>query len=358
MKINLHTNNILSKLGKTFSRFLGGAKIALDLGTSNTRIGIYEKGVVLREPTYIGLNTKTNEYLFYGQEAKEISGKAPNFINVIKPIQNSIISDFDASVLLVKYFLEKSVYPFYFKKSFLKSKLTAYTVIPTSSTEVEQKAVQESLIKAGLSEVFLIEKPIAAALGAKLSPFSNQPIFIVDTGGGLIEIAVIIMGGIVACKTLKNAGEHMDKLIYNYINLKYGVIIGEQTAENLKINLFNLVENERIVAIRGKSLENSLPKSIRVKSSDIKEALANNINQIIDAVAELIESIPPEIIDGIIKNGITLTGNLAQIAGIDKFITNDLKIPVFIPENPQDAVVTGILKLIGNREQLQKVLIK
>lgn len=350
--------SIVSKIKAFSAKFLGGAEIAIDLGTSMTRIGIYEKGIVLREPTYIGLNTKTNEYLFFGQEAKEIYGKAPHFIHVIQPMKNGVIADFDAHVLLIEHFLQKSVFPFFLSKSFIKSKLIGYSVVPASSTEVEQKAIQESLVKAGLSEVFLIEKPLATASGAHSSLFSHLPLFIIDMGGGLIEMAIMIMGGIVAYKSIKNAGKTMDQQIINYIHLKYGVHIGEQTAEHIKINLLSLTNEQKTATIRGKSLENGLPKSIRVTSNDIKEALANNLNQIIDTAKELVETVQPEIIDGIVKSGIIITGDLAHIPGIDSFISADLKIPVVISENPQVATINGILKLIGSQEHLQKVLIK
>lgn len=353
---NLRT--ILSKIQTLSSRLLGGAIVALDVGTSTIRIGIHEKGVVLREPAYIGLNTKTNEYLFFGEEAKEIYGKAPNFIHVVRPLNNGIIADFDANTLLIRHFLEKSVYPFFLNKSFLKSKLIGYTVVPVSSTEVEQKAIQESLLKAGLSEVFLIEKSLATAAGANLPVFSHTPWFVVDIGGGLIEMAVIIMGGIVAYKAVKNAGRHMDGLLINYIHLKYGVAIGEQTAENLKIALFALDNEQKVATVRGKSLENGLPKSIRVKSNDVKEALVGSLNHIIDMAKELMETVPPEIIDGILKNGIVLTGNLARIKGIDAFFTADLKIPVMMAENPEDTTINGLLKLIGDKDHLKKVVIK
>ncbi len=350
--------SIVSKIKALSAHFLGNAQIAVDLGTSTTRIGIYEKGIVLREPTYIGINTKTNEYLFFGQEAKEIYGKAPDFIHVVQPVKNAVIADFDANVLLMEHFLQKSVFPFFLNKSFIKSKLIGYSVVPTSSTEVEQKAIQESLMKAGLSEVFLIEKPLATASGISAPLFSHTPLFIIDMGGGLIEMAIMIMGGIVAHKSIKNAGKTMDRKIIHYIHLKYGVHIGEQTAEQVKIKLLSFTNEQKTATIRGKSLENGLPKSVRVTSNDIKEALANNLNQIIDTAKELIETVQPEIIDGIVKSGVILTGDLAHIPGIDSFISADLKITVIIAENPHDATVNGILKLIGSKEYLKRVLIK
>ncbi|HLL61136.1 MAG TPA: rod shape-determining protein [Candidatus Nitrosocosmicus sp.] len=349
--------NIIGKITDLGNRFLSDVHIAVDIGTSNTRMAILNKGIVLREPTYIGQNVRSGEYLFFGQEAKEIYGKAPNFINVTKPIQNGIISDFDANVLLMKYFLEKSVFPFFLNQKFLKSKINAYTVVPTSSTEVEQRAIQESLVKAGVHNVSIIEKPLASAFGSRMPIFTNKPIFSVDMGGGIIEIAVIFMGGIVNQKILKIGGDYLDKAIYNYLHLKNGIIIGDQTAENLKINLFTFDDSDNVMTIRGKSLEDGLPKSLRVKSGDIREALATSFNHIIDAMKEVVETIPPEIVDGIIKNGVVLSGGLADIKGIDKYFSKELKIPVIIPDNPSDATINGIVSLMNNKEKLKQVIL-
>lgn len=350
--------DILTKIKKYSSRFFGTYKIAVDFGSSNIRIGIYDKGITLREPSFIGLNTRTMEYLFFGEEAKQIYGKAPNFINVIKPIAGAVISDFDSTVLLIQHFMDKAVIPYFGKGRILRIRLFALSATPTSSTEVEQKASQESLLKTGATEVQIVEKPIATAYGADLPVFSNSPSFVVDMGGGLIEMAVLISGGIVGYKTIKIAGDHMDKLIGNYLHLKYGILVGEQTCESLKIKLFSLADEAKLLTVRGKSLENGLPKSVRVKSNDIKEALVSNLNQIIDNIKELLESVPPEIIDGIVRGGITLTGGLANIPSIDKYMTAELKVAVNIAKNPQDATINGLLKLLGNPDKLQRTLIK
>jgi rod shape-determining protein MreB len=350
-------SNIFKSITDLGSRVFSEVNVAVDLGTSNTRIAILHKGIVLREPTYIGQNTKTEEYLFFGREAKDIYGKAPNFIHVAKPIQNGIISDFDANVLLMKHFFEKSVFPFFLNQKFLKSRVNVYTVVPTSSTEVEQRAIQESLIKAGANNVNLIEKPLASAFGSHMPIFTNKPIFSIDMGGGIVEIAVIIMGGIVHQKILKIAGDHLDQAIHNYLHLKNGIVIGDQTAENLKIQLFSFEDVDEVATIRGKSLEDGLPKSLRVKTGDIKEALATSFNQILDAAKEVVESIPPEIVDGVIKNGVVLSGGLAQIKGIDKYFSKELKIPVIIPDNPADATINGVINLVSNKEKLKQILL-
>jgi rod shape-determining protein MreB len=232
-----------------------------------------------------------------------------------------------------------------------------YAAVPTTATEVEQRALQEALIKAGFQHAYLIERPIAAAYGADVQIFSNQPAFVMDFGAGSVEMAVITMGGIVTSKVLKLGGDHMDKLIYNYLHLKYGLIVGEQTAENLKNKLFSLVESKEVFPVRGKSLENGLPKSVRVTSADIREALATCVNQIIDGIKELIETIPPEIIDGLIKSGVVLTGNMAHIPGIDKYISNDIKLPVIKARKPEDATVLGLMKFLDEPEALKRVII-
>ncbi|OGK29357.1 hypothetical protein A3B02_00935 [Candidatus Roizmanbacteria bacterium RIFCSPLOWO2_01_FULL_42_14] len=343
---------ILSKISQTMQHiwqapsFISQTRVAIDLGTSMTRIAIDEKGVVLREPTYVGLNTRTGQILFLGDEAKQIYGKAPEFIKVIKPIEHSIISDFDGTVALIQNFLKKAVYPYY-HVSFIRKGLAAHTAVPSSATEVEQKALNEALIKAGFQNVHILERAVVAALGAGLDVHTNRPVFVVDMGAGSIEIAIIIMGGIVSARVLKFGGDHMDKLIYNYLHLKYGLIIGEQTAEQLKNELYSLLDSKAVKAIRGKSLENGLPKSVKVTSYDIKEALSIPLNHVIDGIKEIIETSPPEIIDGLIRTGAVLTGHLARFPGIDTFISQEVKVPVTVSKNPEDATIYGLSSIIS-----------
>ena len=336
--------------------FSSGTRVAIDIGTSLTRIALEDKGIVLREPTCVGNNMRTGQALFLGEEAKNIFGKAPEFIKVIKPFENSIISDFDASVSLIHAFLRKAVFP-YSHASFIRKGLMAYAPVPTSSTEVEQKALQEALIKAGFHKAHLVDRPVVTALGAGCDVFTSKPVFVVDIGAGSVELAIIIMGGIVHSRVLKIGGDHMDKLIYNYLHLKYGLIIGELTAENLKNELYTLDDKKLTKTIRGKSLENGLPKSVRVTSADIREALSVPLNRIIDGMKELIETSPPEIIDGLIRSGAVLTGGLAQVPGIDQHIMKEVKIPVEIAHEPADATVRGIFSLFEDEERLKRVVI-
>ncbi|KXK10530.1 MAG: Rod shape-determining protein MreB [Microgenomates bacterium OLB23] len=346
----------LKQLNLTTGLFLKPTAVAVDIGTAMTRFGLDEKGIVLREPTFVGKNTRTGQILFFGNEAKDIYGKSPEYVSIIKPFENSIISDFDATVALISELLKKSIYPYY-RSHLIKKGLAAYATVPTNSTEVEQRALQEALIKAGFQHAYLLEKPIASAYGADVPIFFYQPAFVMDFGAGTVELAVITMGGIVASKVLKLGGDYMDKLIYNYLHLKYGLVVGEQTAENLKNKLFALTDSKEVFPVRGKSLENGLPKSVRVTASDIREALAVCVNQIVDGIKELIETIPPEIIDGLIKSGIVLTGKMAHTPGLDKYISNEVKLPVIKARKPEDATILGIMKLVSEPESLKRVII-
>lgn len=335
--------------------FLDEVEVYFDFGTYETKISIKDKGVILKEPTILAYNSRSNDYLFLGSEAKSIIGKTPEFIKIIKPINSGVIIDFDAQVSLIKKFLERSV-NLYFQNQFLKPQVVALTIIPTIATEIEQKALQEALLKAGLNNVFLIEKILATATGCGIDIFSHKPYVVVDLGGGLIEISIVGSGGIIRQKTLKNAGESMNKTIFNYLYLKYGIILGETTCEKLKVNLLNFENEEKIETVRGKSLENGLPKSIKVKTSDIREALLPNFIQIIDAIKEIIESAPPEVINEISNQGIFLTGGLSKIFGIEKFFEKELKIS-FIKENPY-ATIYGLMQLAKNKDLLDKVIVR
>lgn len=332
-------------------------ELYFDLGTSQTKIAIKDKGVILRESTYLGFNTKMKEYIFFGKEAKSIVGKTPDFIKITRPVVNGVISDFDAEVALLKKFLEQSVY-LYFSNKFIKPPIRSITIVPTIATEIEQKAVEEALLKAGSSEVYCIEKSLATASGCNIDIFSHEPSLIVDLGGGLIELSIISSGGIVSQKTLKTAGDHMNKLIYNYVYLKYGVILGEATCESLKVQLLNFGKEEKTTTIRGKSLETGLPKSVRITTSDIKEALLTNFNQIVDGIKELIESSPPEILDELLRRGIILTGGLAHIEGIDQFFSNEIKIEVYKAADVENATINGLMKIARSPDYITKLSIR
>ena len=348
--------NLMDFFKKIKFPFLYNFEVYFDLGTSTTKMAIKDKGVILREPSFLGYNSRTKDYSFVGSEAKTILGKTPEFIKVIRPIVNGVISDFDAEIFLLQKFLERSVY-IYTGNKIIKPMMMGIATVPTVATEIEQKAVKEALLKIGMSQVFLLEKPLATAAGAGINIFSHEPTLVADLGGGLIELAVVGSGGILSQKTFKNAGDQMNKVIFNYVYLKYGIILGEATCEQLKIEILNFRNIEKIVVTRGKSLENGLPKSVKIKNSDINEALRTNFNQIIDGIKELIESSQPEVVDEVMQKGVILTGALSRIDGIDKFFEEELKVKVFCSDKYEYSTINGLIKLTAHQESFAKILI-
>ena len=347
--------NFIQSLQKIKVPFFSTFDVCFDLGTSNTRIAIKNKGKVLKESTYVGFNIATKEYIFFGDEAKSILGKTPEFVKIIRPVVNGVISDFDAETALVHKFMDKSVYLYLKNLSILKPQMRALACVPYIATEIEQKAVEEMLQKIGFSSVFLVEKPLAAALGSGINGFYHHPHLIIDIGGWLTELSIVSGGGIVVGKTLKSAGDAMNHTLAHYAYLKYGIILGEATCEYLKLNLLNFSDNNKMLTVRGKSLENGMPKSIRIKSADIKEALLSHFTQMIDGVKELIELSPPEVVDELYDRGITLCGEVANIVGLAKFLSDELKIEVITATEAEDVVIKGLLKIIQNEEDLKKL---
>ncbi len=337
--------------------FFSSLPVMFDLGTHTTKIAIKNKGVVLREPTCIGMRSQPREYIFFGTEAKEIIGKTPDFMSIIKPIVNGIVSDFDSEVALLRYYIEKSVSP-YTKSSLIKPPLRAIASIPTIATEIEQKAVEEALMKAGCSSVCLIKKPLATATGAGFDVFFHHPHFIVDFGAGLTEMSIISGGGIVSQKTLKLAGDHMDKVIANYVHLKHGILLGESTCERLKISCLTFEDKEITDLVRGKSLENGLPKSVKIRSSELREALSPTLSLITDGMKELLEVSHPEIVDDIFEEGILITGKIATLPGLKQMIADELKMKVVLPEHAEEATVYGLLEIEKHKEHLLNIKIK
>lgn len=341
-------NHFIQSLRKIQLPFLNNMLVYVDLGTSQTRIAIADKGVVLREPTYIGFNKKTHQSIFYGREAKRVMGKVPEFIDIQQPVVNSIIVNFDLAVDLVSFFLKKSIEPYFGKYQIIKPTLHIITSVPVVASEIEQRALEEVMHKVGAAKVTIIERAIATTMGCGYNVFLHEPVCIVDMGGGTIEISIISGGGIVQQKTIKNAGEHMNKLLQNYLYLKHGIMLGESTVEELKIALLDFSSDDHVQEVRGKSLETGLPKSIKVRTSEVKEALQSQLNQIIDAVKELIEVAPPEVVDEIYKAGIVLTGGVAHCPGIDQYLEGELQIPVKKSSRIDTATIQGLMR-IGKR---------
>ena len=343
---------LFQKLIRSTFSLIPKIRLYLDIGTSNTRISIENKGVLLNEPTCIGLNKQTNQYIFYGREAKTIIGKTPDFIKIIKPLNNGVIVDFDGTVALLKCFIEKAVHPYLTNFKIIKPTISVVATVPICATEIEKKAEIECLQKAGCSEIIIINKTLATATGSGANINSHTPCLTVDMGGGLIEIGIVSGGGVIAYRVIKNAGEVMNKLIMNYAYLKNGIILGESSCEDLKIKLLRFNQEVESLPVRGKSLENGLPKSIKMSSNDINEALLTSLNQITDTIKEIVEFVQPEIVEEIYKNGVFLSGNIAKAPNIADFFQKELDIKTNLVDTFGETTIVGLSKIGQNKELL------
>ena len=339
--------------------------LAIDLGTANTLVAIDGKGIVVKEPSVVARHIKTKKIVAVGTEAKKMMGKTPGTIEAIRPLRNGVISDFDAAyAMLSKYIRQVHEQPnasMFDPRTFL-SKMPRPRVIigiPSGVTEVERRAVWEAALEAGAREAYLIEEPMAGAIGVNLPVESSTGSMIVDIGGGTTEIAVISLSGIVRNRSIRIAGDEMDQAIIKHVRLKHSLLIGEPTAEYVKITVGSALSTvkDTSTVIRGRSLESGLPKSVWVKSGEIREALSTVTNQIIEQVKELIEDIPPELVGDIMENGIHLAGGGSLLPGFDKVLAQEVRMPVVASPDPQTAVVRGAAKLLRNSKLLEKVKI-
>lgn len=331
--------------------------MGIDLGTANTLVMVKDKGIVIREPSVVAIHQKNKNVIAIGTEAKKMYGRAPSTITVIRPLSDGVISDFDATAAMLTEYI-KLVH----KSPGLIPKIPRPKVvigIPSGVTEVERRAVQEAALSAGARKAYLIEEPMAAAIGIGLPIDESSGSIIVDIGGGTTEMAVTALGGVVVSKSIRIAGDEMDEAIVNYMRLKYGVLIGQPTAESLKITLgsagINKNEEERYSIIRGRDLESGLPKSLKISSSEVREALAPVINQIVSSVIGLLEETPPELVSDIVNRGVALAGGGALLRHIDKTISEAIKIPVWIADDPMTAVVRGTGKVLTDDKLLLRV---
>ncbi len=332
--------------------------LGIDLGTANTLVYVRGKGIVIREPSVVARHKKTKQIVAIGSEAKKMLGKTPTTIEAFRPLKDGVIADFDAAAAMLKHYIQLvHAAPQYS----LMPKIPRPKVvvgIPSGVTEVERRAVQEVAIMAGAREAYLIEEPMAAAIGAGLPTEGTNGSFICDIGGGTSEIAVLSLGGIVVNRSIRIAGDEMDEAIVNFMRLKYSLLIGEPTAEDIKIavgSAYPVDKTERQTVVRGRDIETGLPKSIRVNESEIRETLASVIREIVEGIAETIEETPPELIGDIMEHGIVLAGGGSLLRGIDKLIATEVKMPVWITDDPQTAVVRGCGKLLDDESLLRKV---
>lgn len=384
-------------LGKFFSLF--SHDIGIDLGTSNTLVWVRGKGIVVREPSVVAMHKKTKKVIAMGSEAKKMMGKTPKTIITVRPLRHGVISDFDATTAMIAHYIQ-NVHEFgsFLPSSFARPKVVIG--IPSAVTEVERRAVWEAALSAGAREAYLIEEPMAAAIGAGISVFQPTGAMVVDIGGGTTEIAVISLGGIVVSRSVRMAGDEMDQAILHYVRLRHGLLLGEATAEHLKISIGSAYKknakgksqrlkikanaktattetqknyetrkfsvsgdfsdsvvagDEKMAIIRGRDIETGLPKSIRISETEVREALATVFSQIIEEVVDVLEETPPELTNDILEHGILVTGGGAKLEGIDHLIVERIHMPVIVAEDPLTTVVRGTGKVLEDSALLSRV---
>lgn len=314
--------------------------IGVDLGTANTLVCVKGKGIIMREPSVVAYDVRNNAVRAVGREAKEMIGRTPGSIVAVRPLKDGVIADFDVTAAMLKRFVSEAL------KGSLFSRVRMVICIPTGVTEVESRAVYDAAKQAGAYDVDLVEEPMAAAVGAGLSVQEATGNMIVDIGGGTSEIAVISLGDIVTAQSLRIAGDDLDEAIINYMRKKHNLLIGERTAEQIKIDIGSAkpYENETSIEIKGRNVVDGLPKNVTITSAEVRGAMLDTISQIIDAIRSTLEKTPPELSADIIDSGITLTGGTALLRGLAELIAEETGMPVSIAANPLDCVVLGAAK--------------
>ncbi|MGN1089209.1 MAG: rod shape-determining protein [Huintestinicola sp.] len=328
-------------------------EIGIDLGTANTLVYMKGKGIIIREPSVVAVDSRTEEPKYVGQEAKDVIGRTPGSITAVRPLKDGVIADFEITSAMLDEFIRKAL-----KGSFFFTRANVIICIPSGVTAVERRAVKEAAENAGARRVSIIEEPMAAAIGAGLPVSEPTGSMIVDIGGGTSEVAVISLGGIVTSRSVRIAGDAFDSAIINFIKKKYNLLIGERTAENVKVAIGSAFpqEKEEQMEIKGRNLLNGLPENITVTGTEIREALAEPLTHVIDAIKTTLEKTPPELAADIIDQGITLAGGGALIKGLDKLINSETGMPVVIADSPLDCVAAGAGKVLEDIEKLHEVL--
>lgn len=314
--------------------------IGVDLGTANTLVCVKGKGIIMREPSVVAYDVRSDAVRAVGTEAKEMMGRTPGSIVAVRPLKNGVIADYDVTAAMLKRFIRQAL-----KGSFF-SRVRMVICIPSGVTEVESHAVYDAAKQAGATDIDLIEEPMAAAVGAGLPVWEASGNMVVDIGGGTSEVAVISLGDIVTSRSVRVAGDDLDESIINYIRKKHSLLIGERTAEQIKIELGSAkpYEDEGSMEIRGRNLVDGLPKNITITSKEVRTAMSDTISQIIEAIRDTLERTPPELSADIIDSGITLTGGGALLRGFAELIAEETGMPVSVAPNPLDCVVLGTAK--------------
>jgi rod shape-determining protein MreB len=341
---------MFKKLFGVFSQDIG-----IDLGTANTLVYVREKGIVLNEPSVVAINQKTKQVLAIGEEAKQMVGRTPAYITAVRPLSDGVISDFEVTEQMLKYFIQKTAQG---KFSFAPRPRVVIGV-PYGVTEVERRAVEEAAMNAGAREVYLIEEPLAAAIGSRIPVQDAKGNMIVDIGGGTTEVAVISLGGVVTSRSLRVAGDEMNEDIVDFARDNFNLSLGEKTAEELKMAIGSAIELEKKMShpMRGRDLVSGLPKEIIVDDEVIRIAISKSVRSIVDAVKLTIEEAPPELVADIIEKGIVLAGGGALLRGLDRVISNATQTRVYIADDPLTAVVRGTGVVIEDLDNLSNVLL-
>ncbi len=331
----------------------GSKDLGIDLGTANILVTLKGKGIVLKEPSVVAIKRRSGAIVATGNEAKEMLGRTPEQIKAVRPMKDGVIADFTATQLLLKNIIAKV------GKRYNIGKPRVVVGVPSGITEVEERAVEEAVTQAGAKEVYIIEEPMAAAIGASLDVGEPSGNIIVDIGGGTTEVAVISLGGIVVSHSLRVAGDELDEDIVNYIKREMNLAIGTTTAEQIKIQLGCAMPlmTENSMEIRGRDLSTGLPKNMIITSTQIEGAIKESISKIVDIVKQTLEKTPPEIAADIMEKGIVLAGGGALIKNLDKLLSIETGMPVYVAEEPLDCVVRGAGKTLENIERLGRVLI-
>lgn len=327
--------------------------IGIDLGTANTLVHIKGRGIVIREPSVVAIDKYTGQVVAVGLEAKEMLGRTPENLDAIRPLKDGVIADFTATKKMLKHLVEKAC------QRYVIARPRVVVCVPNGVTEVEERAVEEATLDAGAREAYLMEEPMAAAIGAGLKIGDPSGTMIVDIGGGTSEIAVISLGGLVTGKSLRIAGDELNEAIVNYIKREFNVIVGETTAEEIKITIGSAYPSMTTeeMDVKGRDLQTGLPKTITVNSTQIEEAMKEVIMQIVDGIKMTLEKTPPELAADIMINGITLSGGGALIKNLDRLIALETGIPINIAQDPLDCVARGTGKVLEDLDSLKSVLI-
>ena len=327
--------------------------MGIDLGTANTLVHVKGKGIVLREPSVVAIKSENGEVLAVGEEAKRMIGRTPGSIRAIRPMKDGVIADFDVTQAMLKYFIRKAMNT----RSFVRPRVVVG--VPSGVTEVEKRAVIDAAQQAGAREAYLIEEPMAAAIGAGLPVEEATGSMVVDIGGGTTEIAVISLGGIVTSRSIRIGGDELDSSIVQYIKRKYNLMIGDRTAEEIKVTIGAAIvdpNNDKTMDIRGRDLVTGLPKNLNIYASEIREALDEPIYKIIDAVKGTLEKTPPELAADVMDHGIMMTGGGALLTNFDRLLSHETGMPVLVSEDALSCVGEGTGRALENIDLLKRVV--